>query len=262
MGELSGKSAIVTGSTRGIGLALARSLAAAGADIMINGLGSAGEIEETQSALMDEFPVRVIFDGANMAVPEEIVRMAEVARAQFGSIDILINNAGIQHVAPVEEFPLRKWDEIIAVNMSSAFHAIRAVLPSMKSRGWGRIINLASAHGLVASPFKSAYVAAKHGVVGLTKTVALETAQSGITCNAICPGYVRTPLVEAQIPATARVRGISEEQVINEVMLANQPTGKFVRLEEIGTFAAFLCTDNAASITGAALQIDGGWTAR
>lgn len=260
MCALSGKSAIVTGSTSGIGLAIARALAGAGADITMNGLGDREEIEALRAALERDFNVRAIHSGANMTRPSEIVSMVRDAAERFGSVDILVNNAGIQHVAPVDEFPPEKWDEIIAVNMSSAFHATRAALPGMRKGGWGRIINLASAHGLVASPYKSAYVAAKHGVIGLTKTVALETAQDGITCNAICPGYVRTPLVEAQIPDTARVRGISEEEVVREVMLAGQPTKKFVGLDELGGFAVFLCSDHAASITGAALQIDGGWT--
>lgn len=260
MGSLSGKSAIVTGSTSGIGLAIAQALAGAGADITMNGLGDRDEIEAQRAALERDFNVRANYSEANMTRPPEIVRMVRDAERSFGSVDILVNNAGIQHVAPVNEFPPEKWDEIIAVNMSSAFHATRAALPGMKERGWGRIINLASAHGLVASPYKSAYVAAKHGVVGLTKTVALETAQDGITCNAICPGYVKTPLVEAQIPDTARVRGISEEEVVREVMLAGQPTKRFIGLDELGGFAVFLCSDHAASITGAALQIDGGWT--
>ena len=260
MGSLSGKSAIVTGSTSGIGLAIAQALAGAGADITLNGLGDRDEIEAQRAALERDFNVRAIYSGANMTRPPEIVGMVRAAAEQFGSVDILVNNAGIQHVAPVDQFPPEKWDEIIAVNMSSAFHATRAALPGMREKGWGRIINLASAHGLVASPYKSAYVAAKHGVIGLTKTVALETAQDGITCNAICPGYVRTPLVEAQIPDTARLRGVSEEEVVRNVMLAGQPTKRFVGLDELGGFAVFLCSDHAASITGAALQIDGGWT--
>ena len=262
MGALSGKVAIVTGSTSGIGLAIARALAGAGADITMNGLGDRDEIEARRAALEREFNVGAIYSDANMTRPPEIVRMVRDAVERFGSVDILVNNAGVQHVAPVDEFPLGKWDEIIAVNMSSAFHATRAALPGMKEKGWGRIINLASAHGLVASPYKSAYVTAKHGIIGLTKTVALETAQDGITCNAICPGYVRTPLAEAQIPDTARVRGISEEEVVRDVMLAGQPTKRFVGLDELGGFAVFLCSDHAASITGAALQIDGGWTAQ
>lgn len=260
MGALAGKSAIVTGSTSGIGLAIARALAGAGADITMNGLGDRDEIEAKRSALAREFDVGAIYSDADMTCPPEIVCMVRDATERFGSVDILVNNAGIQHVAPIDAFPPEKWDEIIAVNMSSAFHATRAALPGMRESGWGRIINLASAHGLVASPYKSAYIAAKHGVIGLTKTVALETAQDGITCNAICPGYVKTPLVEAQIPDTARVRGISEDEVVRDVMLAGQPTKRFVGLDELGGFAVFLCSDHAASITGAALQIDGGWT--
>ena len=260
MGALSGKSAIVTGSTSGIGLAIAQALAGAGADITMNGLGGRDEIEAKRAALERDFNVAAIYCDADMTRPPEIVRMVRDAAEHFGSVDILVNNAGIQHVAPIEEFPPEKWDEIIAVNMSSAFHATRAALPGMRERGWGRIINLASAHGLVASPYKSAYVTAKHGVIGLTKTVALETAQDGITCNAICPGYVRTPLVEGQIPDTARVRGISEDEVVRDVMLAGQPTKRFVGLDELGGFVVFLCSGHAASITGAALQIDGGWT--
>ena len=262
MNELSGKTAIVTGSTSGIGLAIAQALAGAGADIVLNGFGNTNEIEAKRVALEKNSDVRCIYNDADMTQPPQIVRMVDEANREFGSVDILVNNAGIQHVAPVDEFPPEKWDEIIAVNLSSAFHTVRAALPGMKAKGWGRIINLASAHGLVASPFKSAYVAAKHGVLGLTKTIALETAQNGITCNAICPGYVKTPLVEAQIPDTARVRGISEDEVVRDVMLANQPTKKFVGLDEIGGFALFLCSDHAASITGAALEIDGGWTAQ
>ena len=260
MGALSGKSAIVTGSTSGIGLAIAQALAGAGAGITMNGLGDRDEIEAKRAALERDFGVGAIYSEANMTRPPEIVRMVRDATERFGSVDILVNNAGIQHVAPVDEFPPEKWDEIIAVNMSSAFHATRATLPGMRERGWGRIINLASAHGLVASPYKSAYVAAKHGVIGLTKTVALETAEDGITCNAICPGYVKTPLVEAQIPDIARLREVSEEDVVRNVMLAGQPTKRFVGLDELGGLAVFLCSDHAASITGAALQIDGGWT--
>ncbi|MEM7178029.1 MAG: 3-hydroxybutyrate dehydrogenase [Pseudomonadota bacterium] len=255
------KIAIVTGSTSGIGLAIADALAAAGHTIVLNGFGDADQIEQTRKGLADTHGVEVGYDPADMTSPDQIEAMVKTAQDRFGSVDILVNNAGIQHVAPVEEFPLAKWDAIIAINLCSAFHTIRAALPGMKTRGWGRIINIASAHGLVASPFKSAYVTAKHGIIGLTKTVALEAAEAGVTCNAICPGYVRTPLVEAQIPDTAKARGISEDEVIRDVMLAGQPTKKFVGLDELGGLTTFLCTDQATSITGASLQIDGGWTA-
>ncbi len=254
--------AIVTGSTSGIGLAIADALAARGADIVLNGFGDPEEIEATRASMAEQHGVKVSYSCADMTKPSQIAAMVETAEAEMGSVDILVNNAGIQHVAPIEEFPLDKWDSIIAINMSSAFHASRAAIPGMKARGWGRIVNVASAHGLVASPFKSAYVTAKHGVVGLTKTIALETAQHGITCNAICPGYVKTPLVEAQIPDTAKTRGISEEEVVRDVMLAGQPTKKFVGLGELGGLAAFLCSDQAGSITGASLPVDGGWTAQ
>lgn len=259
---LKGKTAIVTGSTSGIGLAVATGLASAGANIVMNGFGPPKDIEKLRSGLEAEFGVKVLYDPADMMKPNEIEAMVTNAYKTMGSVDILINNAGIQHVAPIDEFPAEKWDAIIAINMNSAFHTIRFALPLMKTSGWGRIINIASAHGLIASPFKSAYVTAKHGVVGLTKTVALEVAELGITCNAICPGYVRTPLVENQIPATAKARGITEEQVINDVMLAGQPTKKFVGLKELSDFAVFLCSDSAASITGSALPMDGGWTAQ
>ena len=255
------RTAVVTGSTSGIGLAIAGALANAGCNIVLNGFGDANEIEAIRQGMADAHGVTVAYDPADMTKPEQIETMIGRAESDLGGVDIVVNNAGIQHVAPVDEFPVAKWDAIIAINLSSAFHTSRAAIPGMKARGWGRIINLASAHGLVASPFKSAYVAAKHGVVGLTKTTALEVAQSGITCNAICPGYVLTPLVEAQIPDTAKARGITEEQVVQDVMLANQPTKKFVGLDEIGELAVFLCSDKAASMTGTALPIDGGWTA-
>jgi 3-hydroxybutyrate dehydrogenase len=260
--ELEGETAIVTGSTSGIGLGIARALAQRGANVVLNGFGDAGEIEIVRGALAAENNVEVAYDGADMSKPEAIHRMIDSAAGHFGRIDILINNAGIQHVAPIEEFPLAKWDAILAINLSAAFHTTRAVFAGMKERGWGRIVNVASAHGLVASPFKSAYVAAKHGVLGLTKVTALEGAEHGITCNAICPGYVWTPLVEKQIDDQARSHGIPRDQVVRDVMLVNQPTKKFATVEEIGALTAFLCGEAAASITGTALPVDGGWTAR
>jgi 3-hydroxybutyrate dehydrogenase len=256
------KSAIVTGSTSGIGLGMAKALAADGMNVMLNGFGDAGEIEAIRSALAAEHGIEAGYHGADMTRPDEIGALFEVAEAQFGAVDVIVNNAGIQHVAPIEEFPPEKWDAIIAINLSSAFHLTRHAIPGMKARGWGRVINLSSAHGLVASPFKSAYVAAKHGMLGLTKTVALEVAETGITVNAICPGYVLTPLVEKQIPDQAKSRGVSEEAVKRDVLLSAQPTKKFVTTEEIGALAVFLCSEAAASITGAALPIDGGWTAQ
>lgn len=259
---ISGKTALVTGSTSGIGLAFARAFAAEGANIVINGLGDADEIEATRAGLASEFGVRVAYDGANMLDGEAIAAMIERTEADFGSLDILVNNAGIQFVAPIEDFPVDKWDAIIGINQSSAFHTIRAALPGMKQRGWGRIINTASAHALVASPFKSAYVSAKHAIAGLTKTAALEVAEHGITVNAIAPGYVWTPLVEKQIPDTARSRGITEEEVKQDVMLKAQPTKEFVTVEEVAGLAVFLCSDLARSITGATIPIDGGWTAQ
>ncbi len=259
---LAGKTAIITGSTSGIGLGIARAYAAVGMNVMLNGLGNDKEIETTRSGLEEEFDVAVAYSAADMMKPGDIVAMAEDARRIFGQVDVLVNNAGIQHVEAIETFPVAKWDAIIAIDLSSAFHGIRAVVAGMKARKWGRIINIASAHGLVASPFKSAYVAAKHGILGLTKTVALETAEYGITVNAICPGYVLTPLVQKQIPETARARGISEEEVIKNVLLHAQPTKQFVTTEQIGALAVFLCTGAAASITGAALPVEGGWTAQ
>ena len=253
---------MVTGSTSGIGLGIATRLAAQGANIVLNGFGERAEIERLAAGLKAEHRVEVTYDAADMARPAEIAAMVKRAIARFDAIDVLVNNAGIQHVAPVDEFPPDKWDAIIAINLSSSFHTVRAALPAMKARRWGRVINIASAHALVASPFKSAYVAAKHGIAGFTKTVALEVAEQGITVNAVCPGYVLTPLVEKQIPDTAKARGISEEAVKRDVLLAAQPTKKFVAVEEIAGLVAFLCSNEAASITGALLPVDGGWTAQ
>ena len=259
---LKGKSVVITGSTSGIGLGIARAFAAQGCNVMLNGFGNSAEIERLRAGLASEHNVSVLYSSADMARPAEIVAMIDQAKRRFGAVDVLVNNAGIQHVAPVDEFPIDKWDAILAINLSSAFHAIRSALPGMKNRGWGRIINVASAHGLVASPFKSAYVAAKHGLVGLTKTVALETAGKGVTCNAICPGYVLTPLVEKQIDDQAKVHDIAREDVIRDVILERQPSKEFVRIEDVAALAVFLCGDAAASVTGAALPIDGGWVAQ
>ena len=258
---LQGKSAIVTGSTSGIGLAIAKDFAKAGANIMINGFGDADAIERERAGIEAEYGVRALYSGADMSRGSAIEAMVVEAEAAFGAVDILVNNAGIQFVSPIEEFPVEKWDQIIAINMSAAFHAIRAALPGMKARRWGRIINTASAHALVASPFKSAYVTAKHGIAGLTKTAALEGATFGVTVNAICPGYVWTPLVERQIPDTMKARNMTREQVINDVLLHAQPTKQFVTVEEVAALATFLCSDGARSITGVILPIDGGWTA-
>jgi 3-hydroxybutyrate dehydrogenase len=258
---LSGKSAIITGSTSGIGLGIARGLAASGVNIVLNGFGDANEIEAIRSELADSHQVRVLYSGANMADGNDIAAMMAQAEQEFGGVDILVNNAGIQYVAPLEEFPVEKWDAIVAINLSSAFHTTRLAIPHMKAKSWGRIVNIASAHALVASPFKSAYVAAKHGIAGLTKTAALEVAEHGITVNAVCPGYVMTPLVEKQIPEQAKARGITEQQVISDVLLAAQPTKRFVTVEELSSVVNFLCTDHARSITGIMLPVDGGWTA-
>ncbi len=260
MSDLKGKTAIITGSTSGIGLGIDKALAEAGANIVINGFGNKEDIE-TACKDIESKGVSCLYHNADMTKPDEIEDLIKTAHKEFGQIDILINNAGIQHVAPIDELPPEKWDAIIAMNLNAAFHTIRHTLPHMKKQGWGRIINIASAHGLVASPFKAAYVAAKHGIVGMTKAVALEVAQQGITVNAICPGYVKTLLVENQITDTAKARGITEEEVINDVMLAAQWTKKFVSIEEVAALALFLCTDNAANITGTAHAIDGGWTA-
>jgi len=253
---------VITGSTSGIGLGIAAAFAAEGWNVMLNGLGEAREIETIRAGLEDKYRVKVFYNDADMTKPAQIREMMTQAQATFGQVDVLVNNAGIQHVSPVEEFPDTTWDAIIAINMSSAFHTTKAVFKGMKKRGFGRVINIASAHGLVASPFKSAYVAAKHGMIGFTKTIALEGAQHGVTCNAICPGYVRTPLVEKQIPDTAKARSMTEEDVVQKVILEAQPTRQFVTVEQIGALAVFLCSKNAAQITGAAHQIDGGWVAR
>ncbi|MCI0598782.1 MAG: 3-hydroxybutyrate dehydrogenase [Beijerinckiaceae bacterium] len=261
-GELRGKAAIITGSTSGIGLGIAQALAAEGVDVMLNGFGDAAGIGKIREDIERSFGVRTVYSAADMSMPGDIAGMVDAARKAFGKVDILVNNAGIQHVEAIETFPPAKWDAIIAINLSSAFHAIRLAIGEMKARNWGRIINIASAHALVASPFKSAYVAAKHGIAGLTKSVALEAAEHGVTVNAICPGYVLTPLVQKQIPETAKARGLTGEQVVNDVLLHAQPTRKFVTAGQIGGLAVFLCTEAGASITGAALPVDGGWTAQ
>jgi 3-hydroxybutyrate dehydrogenase len=259
--QIAGKTAVVTGSTSGIGLGLARGFAAAGANVVINGFGDADEIEAIRTELDGLGDGLVIYHGADMTKPDEIEALVVEAVERFGAADIVVNNAGIQLVSPIDEFPKDRWDAIIDINMNSAFHTTRAAIPGMRGKGWGRVINIASAHGLVASPYKAAYVAAKHGIIGMTKTVALEVAQQGITCNAICPGYVLTPLVEKQIPDTAAARGITEEEVKRDVLLAAQWTKKFVTVEQLSGVAMFLCSDAAQNITGIALPVDGGWTA-
>ncbi|MFE1598428.1 3-hydroxybutyrate dehydrogenase [Methylobacterium sp. ID0610] len=259
---LTSKTALVTGSTSGIGLAIARGLAKDGANVVLNGFGKPEDIERERAAIESEFGVKTHYSGADMSKPEEIAAMIAEAEKTFGSLDVLVNNAGIQFVSPIEEFPLAKWDQIIAINLCSAFHTMRAAIPGMKARGWGRIINTASAHSLVASPYKAAYVAAKHGIAGLTKTAALELATHKITVNCISPGYVWTPLVEAQIPDTMKARGLTKDQVINDVLLAAQPTKEFVTVDQIAAIAVFLCSDAASQLTGANIPVDGGWTAQ
>ena len=258
---LAGKTAIVTGSTSGIGLGIASALAGSGTNVVLNGFGPADAIDKIVGDLKRQHNVGVLYSSANIADPDEIKDMVDQTRSEFGGVDILVNNAGIQHVDPIEDFPVDKWNVIIAINLSGAFHTCRLAVPDMKKKGWGRIINVASAHALVASPFKSAYVSAKHGLAGLTKTVALELAEHGVTANAVCPGYVLTPLVQKQIPEQAKARGISEAAVMRDVLLAAQPTKEFVEVSQIAALTAFLCSDDAASITGALLPIDGGWTA-
>ena len=260
--SLDGKVSLVTGSTSGIGLGIARALAAAGSAIVLNGFGRPEDIVETRARMIAEFHVEVRHSPADMSSASAIAKMMITTMEAFGRLDVLVNNAGIQHVAPLDQFPAQKWDAILAINLSSAFHTTRLALPAMRANGFGRIINIASAHGLVASPFKAAYVAAKHGVIGLTKTTALEAAENNITCNAICPGYVYTPLVEAQIEGQAKAHGIPREQVIRDVLLAQQPNKRFATVEELGALATFLASDAAAPITGAALTVDGGWTAQ
>ena len=260
--DLSGQVALVTGSTSGIGAAMAEALAENGCHVVLNGLGDAAEIEALRAKIAADHGVEVRYHGANMLKPDEIADMVAFTEREFGRLDILLSNAGIQHVSPVEDFPTEKWDAIIAINLTSVFHAAKAAVPVMKRQGRGRIVNLASAHGLVASPFKSAYVAAKHGVMGFTKTLALEVAEQGITCNAICPGYVKTPLVEMQIADTAKARGISEEEVVRDVMLAAQPTKQFVTYEQLAGALLYLVSDAGANMNGSWISIDGGWTAK
>jgi 3-hydroxybutyrate dehydrogenase len=259
--SLASKTALVTGSTSGIGLAMARAFAKEGANVVLNGFGKPEDIETTRTAIESEFGVKAAHSPADLTKPDETEAMVALAVERFGSVDVLVNNAGMQFVSPVEEFPREKWDLIIALNLSAAFFAMKAAIPHMKKAGWGRIISTASAHSIVASPFKSAYVAAKHGIVGLSKTAALELAKDKITVNCISPGYVWTPLVEAQIPDTMKARGMTKEQVMNDVLLAAQPTKEFVTVDQVAALAVFLCSDAAANITGANLSMDGGWTA-
>ncbi|MGA0533527.1 3-hydroxybutyrate dehydrogenase [Hansschlegelia sp. KR7-227] len=259
--SLASKTALVTGSTSGIGLAMARAFAKEGANVVLNGFGKPEDIETTRTAIESEFGVKAAHSPADLTKPDETEAMVALAVERFGSVDVLVNNAGMQFVSPVEEFPREKWDLIIALNLSAAFFAMKAAIPHMKKAGWGRIISTASAHSIVASPFKSAYVAAKHGIVGLSKTAALELAKDKITVNCISPGYVWTPLVEAQIPDTMKARGMTKEQVMNDVLLAAQPTKEFVTVDQVAALAVFLCSDAASNITGANLSMDGGWTA-
>lgn len=259
---LKAKTALVTGSTSGIGKAIATRFAKEGANVMINGFGDAGEIEAFRASLESDYGVKARYSDADLTDVSAIEAMMAEANSELGVIDVLVNNAGVQHVSPIEEFPVEKWNLIIALNLSSSFHTIRMALPGMKEKGWGRIINTASAHALVASPFKSAYVAAKHGIAGLTKVTALEGAEHGVRCNAICPGYVYTPLVENQVADTAKARGMTEEEVKKDVLLAAQPTKEFVTVEQVAGMAAFLCSDDANQINGALMQMDGGWVAQ
>jgi 3-hydroxybutyrate dehydrogenase len=260
--QLAGKTALVTGSTSGIGLGIAQALAAEGANIVFNGFGDATQVADLQKQTAAHFGVKTAYFGADMTKPEQIEQMMKDAISQFGSVDILVNNAGIQHVATIEDFPVERWDAVIAINLTSAFHTTRLVLPVMQQKNWGRIINIASAHGLVASIGKSAYVASKHGIVGLTKVTALENAQTGITCNAICPGWVLTPLVQKQVDARAASNQISIEQAKRELLLEKQPSGEFVTPEQLGALAVFLCSDAAAQVRGVAWNMDGGWVAQ
>src|SRR5215217_6715998 len=258
---LNGKTAVITGSTSGIGLGIARALAKEGANVIINGFGDHAAIDAERAGIEKQYGTRALYSPADMTKPAEIAEMIATAEKTFGSVDVLVNNAGIQHVSPIEEFPMDKWNAILAINLSAAFHTIRAAVPGMKARKWGRIINTASAHSLVGSPFKAAYVTAKHGLTGLTKTVALELATFGITANCISPGYVWTPLVERQIPDTMKARGLTADQVKQDVMLAAQPTKQFVTIDQVTALALYLCSDAASQITGANLSMDGGWTA-
>jgi 3-hydroxybutyrate dehydrogenase len=260
--NLKGHVAVITGSTSGIGMALAQALAAEGVEVVLNGLGDPAAIEKERTEMAARFGVKVLYHGADMTKPDQIADMVAYAHKELGRVDILVNNAGVQHVSPIEDFPIDWWDRIIAINLSATFHATRAVIPVMKAQGRGRIVNIASAHALVASPFKSAYVAAKHGVAGFTKTAALELATFGVTVNAICPGYVKTPLVEAQIGDQAKARNMSEEAVMRDVILAAQPTKKFVGTDELGGLLLYLASDLGASANGAILSVDGGWTAQ